>query len=244
MAEKYYSYSPYNYVLNNPINLIDPDGRFVSPYFDKNGQFLGIDENGYEGDIYILDKKTFSSNSKDGIAYSKGIQNSENTFSLKSAKASNISLEAQSKIFTHALKQMKDIDFSKLYNGEISIYSKQSPNGKHGGYNNPDRYNRFGFSKTEDGSYKITAVKGSQRGDLSTVEGIQNMLGVHEYYGHGIKGYTGGKNLKGNHWKAYDDQIKHSTFDNLSKGLQKNILEERKGHMRYENPLLYQKTYK
>lgn len=114
MAEKYYSYSPYNYVLNNPINLIDPDGRFVSPYFDVKGNFLGVDEKDYRGEIFITDRSTFESNSKNGIANSKEIQKSENTFSLKDVKASNISLEAQSNIYTHALNQMDDIDFSNL----------------------------------------------------------------------------------------------------------------------------------
>ncbi len=39
LAEKYFNVSSYNYCLNNPINMIDPDGRFPD-WVERNGQIV------------------------------------------------------------------------------------------------------------------------------------------------------------------------------------------------------------
>ena len=41
LCEKYYSTSPYNYCLNNPAMLVDPDGRVVGNPFIETIKYTG-----------------------------------------------------------------------------------------------------------------------------------------------------------------------------------------------------------
>lgn len=107
MAEEYYSWSSYAYCLGNPIKYVDPNGAFTSPYYTANGQFLGVDENGFTGNIYITDEEIFKKYSKNGIVNSKDIQGDKKTSLMKD---NILTSAAESHIYTDVLKRVQIVN--------------------------------------------------------------------------------------------------------------------------------------
>lgn len=69
MAVKYSSLSPYNFVLTNPVILVDPDGN--DPIYDLAGNFLGTDENGLKGQARFMEASLFSQ----GMSHNNAVVN-------------------------------------------------------------------------------------------------------------------------------------------------------------------------
>lgn len=85
MAHKRESLSPYNFVQNNPMNRIDPTGALDNPIYDTNGNFLGTDNRGLQGEARIMSKNDFTQGMNHNVAtyLSYGMQG------LKSSEARN-----------------------------------------------------------------------------------------------------------------------------------------------------------
>ena len=57
LASKYPNLSPYTFVANNPIMLVDPDGNQIIDYFDLNGKKIGTDGNDNDTRSFVVTNK-------------------------------------------------------------------------------------------------------------------------------------------------------------------------------------------
>lgn len=205
LCEKYYSVSPYAYCHNNPVNRIDPDGR--DDYYSVGGQFLFRDS-----------KKTDRIIIRDLVSYSTKQQGWEFGPNPDTPiEQTVLSAEAYSKIFTNILSEMKDVDIYLLHNQSVSVVVSPNDYDIESTFNDP--YSAFSSegvvnaaTQHLNGVKKITACinylgASDNRKLFATLSNVQNLLGVHEYIGHGVKGWSGS-----NHKLAYKNQFKHPSW--------------------------------
>jgi hypothetical protein len=171
---------------------VDPSGWLISPYFDIKGNFLGVDENGFFGQIFITSKETFNTFSKDGIGDSKMLQKSGDTKEFYSYR-SKLTDNAINSILTKIIDGTElPYGEGKLKEGEFNVKftNDYSSNGEYKGLQNSVHH--FDFSVT---NYEWT---------------VENISGtaIHEIWGHGIKGYA--NRVEDKHHLIYGAQIDDS----------------------------------
>ena len=83
LGEVNYGQSSFAYCGNNPINRIDPTGMLASPIYDDEGNLLGTDDEGLQGDAIVMDKDDF----KQGMSHDDAKEKDKGTDSFKDDNA-------------------------------------------------------------------------------------------------------------------------------------------------------------
>ena len=220
LCEKYYNINPYTYCKNNPINRIDPDG--MDDYYAMDGTFLFKDDK--ETDNIIIRQQNRFNQSMNQLYASIGIDSNLPEFIDTPITGLTLSVESYSNIFTDILSKMDGVNIGDISNEKVSV--RVVAGIKDDEYNNPDYSigQDASIAKTKDGKISLSAIifPKENKEMSSTVSNVQNMLGDHEYTGHGIKGWG---NETRTHYKVYEYQMSTPSWNKTTPNYQRKMRE-------------------
>ena len=220
LCEKNPDITPYHYCHNSPIARVDPDGQ--DDYYTSSGQFLFRDQKATDH-IIIRNQLQNELKNMTGAEWINPDMPIEDVV---------LSAEAYSKIFTNVLSQMEGDDkIDNLYNNMVSVGVTFCDEDVKSYYNSPVLHEQANAVAGRVGNSIQVSAKvdyggnGDNRFMFSTVSNVQNILGVHEYKGHGVLGWG---SAKGNHYDVYKLQMEHPTWQRTTKEFKKAIIDNSK----------------
>ncbi len=227
LAEKYAGWSAYLYTMDNPVRLVDVDGRKVeSPIFGKDGKFLEVDSDGYSEEIIVMDEYMYNISTYGGLKVLEHKRLMELVSQGVASKLNDAGLNARafSTIYTHITKRFSDeIDFTRLDGGIINVVDTPIDEFGNMGNENGESYGRWlnlpinaqaGTRINADNTINVTTRLLAGQGQFTTVEYAQSVLAIHEFKGHGLNGIP--EEFPA-HSKAYKLEYDHkSTFNKLT----------------------------
>lgn len=197
------------------LEILDND----SPIFDEEGNFLGVDSEGYTGDVIIMNKEKYNELSKGGLqtidhmdAYREGIH----------LDKANLNLYFEVKIETHIANQYRgkvggnplilNNKITILKGDETTISKDKVP------------------SHYADGKFVYTNGSKHRQWE-STVENIQTTTIAHEEWSHNRNNW--GDN-NGQHHKAYLNEIDFPLFPKTTRLYKTSIMVNLENYLKDE----------